>query len=96
VRRAARVDANHGDIRECLRKLGWLILDLSRVGQGCPDLLGWRAGYGFALFELKMPRGKVTMDQLKFVAKGWPVVILRSVDDAVVFTKHGRDRFHLV
>ena len=43
MRRAARVDANHADIKAAFLKLGCSVLDLSQLGEGCPDLL---IGYG--------------------------------------------------
>jgi hypothetical protein len=39
MRRAAKVDANHADIVKALRAAGCGVLDLSKVGNGCPDLL---------------------------------------------------------
>jgi predicted RecB family nuclease len=39
MRRAAKVDGNHGEIVAALRKAGAGVCDLSAVGQGCPDLL---------------------------------------------------------
>lgn len=44
MRRAARVDRNHADIVKALRQAGCNVLDLSRVGNGCPDLLVGRMG----------------------------------------------------
>ena len=42
MRYAAKVDQNQGIIVEALRTAGATVLDLHRVGQGCPDLLvGW-------------------------------------------------------
>ena len=41
---ARRVDAGHGAIVSALRQLGCAVLDLSRLGGGCPDLLVWRPG----------------------------------------------------
>ena len=52
TRRAARVDANHAEIVKGLRQSGCTVLDLSRVGMGCPDILVGRAGHNF-LFEIK-------------------------------------------
>jgi len=41
--RAARVDANHGEIVAALREIGASVLDLSAVGKGAPDLaVGFR------------------------------------------------------
>jgi hypothetical protein len=39
TRRASRVDRNHGEIVRALRQAGCGVLDLSAVGDGCPDLL---------------------------------------------------------
>lgn len=39
MRRAAKVDANHAEIVKALRGVGCGVLDLSGVGNGCPDLL---------------------------------------------------------
>ena len=38
MRHAKRVDANHSQLRDDLRKLGWEVLDLSGAGDGIPDL----------------------------------------------------------
>ena len=80
MRRAAKVDLNHTEIVTALRKLGWSVLSLAAVGKGVPDLLCHRAGV-LRLCEVKGPKGKLTEDQEVF-HKLWPVVILRSVDDA--------------
>lgn len=65
--RARRVDGNHAAIVEALRKIGCRVLDLSRVGGGCPDLLvsiGWR----MRLLEIKNPeaRGKLSDEQRRW------------------------------
>lgn len=39
MRLKAKVDANHGEIVRAFRAAGFRVLDLSRVGKGCPDLL---------------------------------------------------------
>lgn len=39
MRRAAKVDRNHPEIVKALRSAGCGVLDLARVGNGCPDLL---------------------------------------------------------
>ncbi len=38
MRHAKRVDINHAAIRDGLRLHGWVVLDLSGVGGGVPDL----------------------------------------------------------
>ena len=52
LRRAARTDSNHREIIDGLRKEGFTVLDLSRVGQGCPDILVGYAGHNW-LMEIK-------------------------------------------
>jgi hypothetical protein len=52
MRRAARVDANHAEIVAAFRACGCQVLDLSRVGGGCPDLLVSARGVLF-LVEVK-------------------------------------------
>jgi hypothetical protein len=52
LRRAARRDDNHAEIRKGLRAAGYLVLDLGSVGSGCPDLLV--AGHGrMVMLEVK-------------------------------------------
>lgn len=43
MRRAARVDGNHREVVDEFRRLGCSVLDMSRLGEGAPDLL---IGYG--------------------------------------------------
>lgn len=38
MRRAHRTDANHAEIRDALRESGYLVIDMSDVGKGFPDL----------------------------------------------------------
>lgn len=82
VRRRARVDRNQVEIVRVLRQLGFQVFDCSRVGQGFPDLAIHRAGT-IQLVELKTPTGKLTADQSRFIQSGWPVRIVRSVEDAL-------------
>ena len=52
MRLAARRDANHSEIVRALEQIGCSVLDLSRVGGGCPDLLVARNGRTM-LLEIK-------------------------------------------
>lgn len=52
MRRAARTDRNHSEIVRGLRRSGCTVLDLSAVGEGCPDALVGRCGYNW-LMEFK-------------------------------------------
>lgn len=79
--RAARLDGNHAEIVDALRRSGRLVLSLARMGEGVPDILTYRADEGFRLHEIKMPKGKLRRQQEAFQAKGWPVDVIRSVED---------------
>ena len=47
IRRASKVDANHSEIVAAFRQMSCSVQDLSRVGEGCPDLLvGFRGAHG--------------------------------------------------
>lgn len=52
-----RKDANHHSIVRAFRQAGASVVDLSGVGDGCPDLLVGIAGVDL-LVEIKLPAGK--------------------------------------
>jgi hypothetical protein len=89
--RAARVDRNHGTVRDTLRKIGWLVVDCSKVGSGFPDLLaikGTRIEFCEVKDGAKVPsKQQLTEAQDKlhaaFLKAGVVVKTLRSVEDAV-------------
>ena len=86
-RRAARVDANQASIVAAARKLGFLVLDLSGVGRGCPDLLlGCPRTRRLVLVEVKTPTGKLRPLQAEFAAL-WPVTVVREVSDLLPLLK---------
>ena len=65
MRRASKIDNNQTEIVEHLRMCGATVHILSAVGKGCPDLLvGW-AGDNL-LMEVKVGKGKLTKDQVKW------------------------------
>lgn len=91
MRRAARTDDNHSEIVDALRDAGCWVLDLSAVGNGCPDLLvhGPVHAWHFVMLEIKdgsksPSRRKLTPDQIAFHAgcRG-PVVVVKSVAEAL-------------
>ena len=86
MRRAARTDSNHADVRDGLRALHVWVHDTSGVGGGFPDLLCWARGR-LVLLEVKTAKGKLTPEQVTFhgVAKalGIPVFVVRDLDEAV-------------
>lgn len=67
MRLANRRDANHAEIVSAFEQCGWRVLDLSRVGQGCPDILIAKAGKT-ALVEIKIPKGKLRQNQSVFAS----------------------------
>lgn len=83
MRRAAKVDNNHSEIVDTLRKVGASVVSLASIGQGVPDLLACK-GDKYWLIEVKGPKGKLTDDQKRFILdwKG-TVHIVRSADDAL-------------
>jgi hypothetical protein len=89
MRRAAKVDSNHAEIVKTLRQVGCTVLDLSRVGQGCPDTL---VAYGNrnVLMEIKREKrkgqseGTLTPDQEEFFQM-WrgPACVVHSPEEAL-------------
>ena len=88
MRRAARTDANHAAIVRELRQCGLAVLDLSRVGQGCPDLLvASRRSDLQVLVEVKTAKGKLTPDELEFF-EDWPGplrIVARCAEDVLAW-----------
>lgn len=87
MRRAAKVDDNHREIVQFFRSIpSCAVLDLARVGNGCPDILVFYREY--YLVEIKdgskpPSRRKLTPDQQQFHAR-WPdkIHVIKSVDEA--------------
>lgn len=69
MRRAARVDANHGDVVKAFKKLGCEVLSLASLGKGVPDLLVSAQGVNW-LVEVKAPKGERNEAQEAF-AERW-------------------------
>lgn len=90
-RRAARVDANHSEIVDALREVGCWVLDLSAVGNGCPDLLVHGPLYPWHLVLLEIKDGgkppsarKLTPDQIKFHAGcNAPLFVVTNTTEAL-------------
>lgn len=91
MRRRARTDANHADIREALRAVGWEVFDISAVGRGWPDLLAVKHGV-VRFIEVKdgekPPSARqLTKDEAEWHARyqraGGQVLVVTSVDEAL-------------
>ena len=90
MRRAAKIDANHGEIVEALLSVsGVTVHSLAGVGCGCPDLLVGARELTY-LVEVKDGEKRpshrtLTPDQVKWIREwnGSPVVLLLDVDKAL-------------
>ena len=87
--RAKRRDNNHVEVGDYLRALGWSVLDLASLGDGCPDYAVSKPGFA-AMLECKdgskpPSKRKLTPDQER-VRKNWqgPYVVATSGEDAAV------------
>jgi len=91
MRHKASLDANHTEIVAQLRHIGATVVDLAKVGKGCPDLLvGWR-GKTY-LMEIKTKTGHMRATQEQFFRSwtGGYIAVVRSFDDAYnVLTMEG-------
>jgi hypothetical protein len=94
---ARKVDSNHAAIAALLRQVGCSVLDLSKVGHGCPDLLCAVNGTDF-LVEVKdgdksPSRRELTPDQKQFHAswKGKLHTVI-SAEQALDLVAHYRKR----
>jgi hypothetical protein len=91
MRRAAKVDRNHGEIADALTQCGAWVIDCSAVGQGFPDLLVSHRGR-LLMVEVKDGKKppsarKLTPSQEVFharaAANGVPVHVVASLEQAI-------------
>lgn len=83
MRRAAKIDAVQPAIVDALRKAGISVVSLASLGRGVPDLLA-ASGTDAWLIEIKGPKGRLTVDQQKWIEEWTGVVhIVRTVDEAL-------------
>lgn len=95
MRRAARVDENHGEIVEAFEALGCSVVSLAPMGRGVPDLL---IGVGLRTYLCEVKDGskppsarKLTPDEARF-QKNWrgQWTLVESVADVIAFVKAWR------
>jgi Holliday junction resolvase len=81
----SKVDTNHKQIVEALRKAGASVLSLAKMRHGCPDLLVGYENVSMLMEVKKDEKAKFTPDQLDFIAKwkGGPVCRVDSVESAL-------------
>lgn len=98
MRRAAKVDRNHGDIVAAFRACGCTVQSLAMVGKGCPDLLVGidrlpvhvsTTGSANLVVEVKpgdvsASRKRLTVDEMRWHA-AWrgQVCVIESAEEAV-------------
>jgi Holliday junction resolvase len=97
----ARIDTNHREIVNALRKLGATVVSLASMKHGCPDLLVGFQGETMLMEIKKDEKAKFTPDQLEFMAKwrGGPISRVDSVDAAIralglIQVKHPKTNGH--
>ncbi len=81
----SKPDANQSDLLATLRGLGWEVIGTNMV-PNFVDAVGWHPRKGFAIFEFKMPKGTLRQSQKELLARGWPITVIRSADEAIAFT----------
>ena len=82
---ASRTDDNHSDLLATLRGLGWKMKSTHQLPDWV-DAVGFHVRHGLTLFEFKVEDGPLTSSQEALLADGWPIVVIRSADDAIAFT----------
>jgi hypothetical protein len=86
--RAKRRDANHKDVGDLLRSLGWSVLDLADHGEGVPDYAVAKDGWA-ALLEVKdgdkPPSKRKLTEAEQRVKDNWqgPYIVATSPSEAV-------------
>lgn len=83
--RAARVDLNHGEIRDELRQLGFEVADTHSLGNGYPDLHVSKADWS-CLVEIKQPgkENNLTPKEKQFHDAWQGLVIVATTAEDVV------------
>ena len=86
---AKRTDKNHVEISAAFRKMGAMVLNLSRQGEGVPDVLVGFRGHTILVEVKSTKRATYTEAQKKFIAEwtGGMVVRVDSVDDVINLIK---------
>lgn len=86
MRRAARTDGNHKQIVHELRQAGLTVYDISRMGNGIPDLIVCRTSR-VLLVEVKDKGGRLTPDEVRFFEEcpDGCAIVARSAEDVLVW-----------
>lgn len=83
-----RTDANQLNIVNGLKKLGYSVIDLKRVGGGAPDIIVAKREEVY-FFEIKTEKGKLNEKQIAFRAfwNGPNIETIRSIDEALDYIR---------
>lgn len=89
---AKRVDENQKEIVKALRLMGADVYDLSKVGNGIPDLMVATQGETILVEVKSNEKARYTDHQLKYLSnwRGGLVVRVNSVDDAIAMLQNIR------
>jgi hypothetical protein len=91
MRRRGRRDLNHRAVVEALRACGWRVWDLADLGGGISDVLAYRPNKGLRLFEIKYQDGALTPDQEQRIMEGWPITVIRSIEQVARLSTESYD-----
>lgn len=88
-----RPDANHQDAIGWYEALFCTVIDLSKVGGGCGDLLIGCTG-GWHMVEVKSADGELSASQLRFQreSRGGKVTVVRTQANAISHVQAIRER----
>jgi hypothetical protein len=92
--RRSSKDHNHNEIAEVFTKHGAVVIDTSAIGDGFPDMMVLYRGE-ISMIEVKNPKtqyGRKGLNQRQraMVEEGWPVEVLRTIDEAMAFMARKR------
>lgn len=81
VGQSRRRDKNEPEIVQELERCGIRVHRIS--SPGFADLVTYSKRHGLLLLEVKSRTGRQTAQQVKHTTEGWPVQIVRTVEDAL-------------
>lgn len=81
VGQARKRDAAEKPIVQALKQAGAMLIRVSE--KGAPDLVVYHPRSGVRLLEVKSRGGTATAAQERRSLEGWPIVTVRTVDDAL-------------
>lgn len=86
---AKRTDANQREIVSALRRLGYSVVDTSRIGSGFPDLVVGKAGKTWLIEIKSSKKAGYTPDQMIFGLKwsGSKIKRINSLEEAIDWAK---------